>query len=318
MITVSVFNLAKRFSVYFIVGVVLLSLHGCGFSKTQLVKIENGEKPTVGVLLSVNDKITVECIGFTVFNNKYIQYPSPSNTKQEIEVVVNSLLSNSDRVSYVNTPLAGSELLSEKISKKPNASAKNNLTDSEIYDVAEWGKARQLDYVVLIFSNVTNSPVYGRPGSPTGKGILSDMARNYLYLAYKALLIDTETAEITDYSGLTTFKEIPRFTKRLSQKDIERVTKDWEYGRDNDLLDKDEDLALKEMMVEASFFNSKDYTTLDTKQLSILDKDLHSILERNIKRQLIGIGLIDGDKSHSRFDMIKPKEKLYSKAYKFH
>ncbi|MCU7796339.1 MAG: hypothetical protein KZQ75_04315 [Candidatus Thiodiazotropha sp. (ex Myrtea spinifera)] len=284
-------------------------MHGCVATKSQLVKIENGERPSVGFIVSVPDEIQVEYLGFTVFNNKYRIYPSPSDTQQTIERQIDTILSASKKVNLVNAPKPDVDKLRKSVSREPNRDRKHKLTESDISRISKWGKSHKLDYVALFFANVSDNITYGRPGSPTGKGVLADV-RTFLYAAYKVVLIDTEAAEVTDASTTRSFKRVPRFGGSLTQKDIDRVTKDWEYGKNNDGLDKEPEEALREMLAIASYYDGDDFTSLKDEHILKIDNDLTSIISRNILVHLIDLGFVEGKKITSLFDRIKPDKEI--------
>jgi hypothetical protein len=210
-----------------------LLLHGCLATQTQLTRIENGEKPTIAIIISSQELFNIDHIGFTIFGNRAYSHPSPSNTQRSIEQLTNTLLDNSNRIQLIQPPADIADSILETVPKVPNRSWNGNLTESDISRIAALGKKNKLDYVALIFSHVTNNPTYGRPGSPTGKGILSDVGKTYLYASYKIVLIDTAAMEVTDTSGISTFKRVPRFSRKLSNADIDRITKDWQYEKDS-------------------------------------------------------------------------------------
>jgi hypothetical protein len=308
---------ALRSRSHVLLGVTLLFLQGCGLTKSQLVKIDKNERPSVAALVSVQNEIKVEYFGFTVFSNELLRFSSPSDTQQYIEKVTGSILSSSKRINYVEIVSDVANLVRDKLRKEPNSSLNNKLTDEEISYLSAWGANQKIDYVLLIYPNVSINPIYGRPGYPTGKGVLADVGRTYLYSAYKAILVDTATSEIADYSGITTFKEIPRFAKELPQKEVDRVTKDWKYGMENDLLHKDPSQALEEMLVYASYFNGDDFEALDDHQIDVINDDIATVIKRNMTQHFIDLGLLAGKRSSIRFDVYKSKERLTKKAYRF-
>jgi hypothetical protein len=104
---------------------------------------------------------------------------------------------------------------------KQRSKTQNNK--QKIKYVSDWESNKKLDYVILTFPNQTDNP-----GSPTGKGIIADVARNCFYASFKAILVDVPSSEIVDASTISRFKEFPIFTKEISQQFKHRVKKYWE------------------------------------------------------------------------------------------
>jgi hypothetical protein len=293
----------------------LLLLQGCLVTQTQLTRIENGEKPAIAIITSVQEKVNICHIGFTVFSNRDYSYPSPTNTHRSIEQLANILLENSNRIQLIQPPTDVVDSILEVIPKEPNRNWNGNLTESDISRIAALGKKNRLDYVALIFSNVTDNPTYGRPGSPTGKGILSDYVITYLYASYKIVLIDTSTMEVTDTSGISTFKHVPRFSRKLSKADIDRITKDWHYEKDNSETSLQPQQTLEQMLTQASLFDADDFSSLKEEYIEKIDQELTAVLKRNMLMNLINIGFIKGEKSYTRFDRIEAEEDTTNITY---
>jgi hypothetical protein len=298
-------------------------------TRTQLTRIEKGYKPSVSFVFFINDVVEIQYVGNFAFQNSYKNYPSPSNTKLAIEKQIDSLLGRGGRINLVHIPATETDFLREKMKilhdLNPSYTNEDNdityvssggdyvLTTKEISYISNWGKLNGLGYVALVFPNRTSSFMSGRVGMPEGKGVLADRKFTFMYAIYKIILVDTATNEVTDTARVYTYKQVPFFARELSNEEIDQITRRWENEEYEDntvqVVEHNEQL-LNKMLDDERYYKGEQYSNLKDQEIQNIDNDLKPILARNIKKQLLYLGFLEGKRPQFFNDRIESSADL--------